>query len=82
MIYLNDQSKWPLQVVLRNFVVEGDRVAIVGADNAASNIGVAQLNLRSLKAGMILLTIVPILLLYPMILKFFTKGTMSGALKG
>jgi putative aldouronate transport system permease protein len=82
MIYLNDQAKWPLQVVLRNFVVEGDRVAIVGANNAATNTGVGQLNLRSLKAGMILLTIVPILMIYPLILKFFTKGTMSGALKG
>jgi putative aldouronate transport system permease protein len=82
MIYLSDQSKWPLQVVLRNFVVEGDRVAIVGANNAATNTGVAQINLRALKAGMILLTIVPILAIYPLILKFFTKGTMSGALKG
>jgi putative aldouronate transport system permease protein len=82
MIYLTDQGKWPLQVVLRNFVVEGDRIAIVGADNAANNVGVAQINLRALKAGMILLTIVPILLIYPLILKFFTKGAMSGALKG
>lgn len=82
MIYLNDQTKWPLQVVLRNFVVEGDRVAIVGAQASATNTGVGQINIRALKAGMILLTIVPILALYPMILKFFTKGTMSGALKG
>lgn len=82
MIYLNDQTLWPLQVVLRQFVVEGDKLAIVGAENAASNIGVAQINLRSLKAGMILLTIVPILAIYPLILKFFTKGTMTGALKG
>lgn len=82
MIYLTDQDKWPLQVVLRQFVVEGDKLAIVGAENAANNIGVAQINLRSLKAGMILLTILPILAIYPLILKFFTKGTMSGALKG
>ncbi|MDB5542139.1 MAG: putative sugar transporter, permease protein [Devosia sp.] len=82
MIYLNDQGKWPLQVVLRQFVVEGDKLAIVGADNAANNIGVAQINLKSLKAGMIIITILPILAIYPLILKFFTKGTMSGALKG
>jgi putative aldouronate transport system permease protein len=31
---------------------------------------------------MILLTIVPILAVYPLILRFFTKGTMTGALKG
>lgn len=82
MIYLNDQGKWPLQVVLRQFVVEGDKLAIVGADNAANNIGVAQINLKALKAGMIIITILPILAIYPLILKFFTKGTMSGALKG
>ena len=82
MIYLNDQTKWPLQVVLRQFVIEGDKVAIVGANNANNNIGLAQINIRALKAGMILITILPILAIYPLILKFFTKGTMSGALKG
>lgn len=82
MIYLNDQGKWPLQVVLRQFVIEGDKVAIVGANNASNNVGIAQINIRALKAGMILITILPILAIYPLILKFFTKGTMSGALKG
>jgi putative aldouronate transport system permease protein len=82
MIYLNDQTKWPLQVVLRQFVVEGDKLAIVGANNAANNLGVAQINIKALKAGMIILTILPILAIYPLILKFFTKGTMTGALKG
>jgi putative aldouronate transport system permease protein len=82
MIYLNDQSKWPLQVVLRQFVIGGDKVAIVGADNAANNIGIAQINIRALKAGMILITIVPILAVYPLILRYFTKGTMVGAVKG
>lgn len=82
MIYLNDQNKWPLQVVLRQFVVEGDKLAMVGVDNAIRGTGAAQINIRALKAGMILLTILPILAIYPLILKFFTKGTMSGALKG
>ncbi|MEO8758900.1 MAG: carbohydrate ABC transporter permease [Devosia sp.] len=82
MIYLSDQSKWPLQVVLRQFVIGGDKVAIVGAQEANNNIGIAQIDIRALKAGMILITIVPILAVYPLILKFFTKGTMTGALKG
>lgn len=82
MIYLSDQTKWPLQVVLRQFVIGGDKVAIVGAQDASNNIGIAQINIRALKAGMILITIVPILAVYPLILKFFTKGTMTGALKG
>jgi putative aldouronate transport system permease protein len=82
MIYLNDQTKWPLQVVLRQFVIEGDKIAIVGANNANNNIGLAQINIRALRAGMILITILPVLAIYPLILKYFTKGTMTGALKG
>lgn len=82
MIYLSDQDKWPLQVVLRQFVVEGDKLSMVGVQNMNNYTEASQINIRSLKAGMILLTIAPILLIYPLILKFFTKGTMSGALKG
>ncbi|UXN72913.1 carbohydrate ABC transporter permease [Devosia sp. A8/3-2] len=82
MIYITDQGKWPLQVVLRQFVIGGDKLAIVGVDAANNYTGASQIDLRALKAGMIILTIVPIPVIYPLILKFFTKGTMSGALKG
>lgn len=82
MVYLGDQSRWPLQVVLRQFVIEGDKLSIVGVQNMNNYEGASQISFRSLKAGMILLTIAPVLVIYPLILKFFTKGTMSGALKG
>jgi len=42
----------------------------------------SQINIRALKAGMIILTVLPILAIYPLILRFFTKGTMMGAVKG
>lgn len=82
MIYLNDPNKWPLQVVLRQFVVDGDKVGMVGLANVSSYTEVSQISIRALKAGMISLTIAPLVLIYPFILKFFTKGTMSGAVKG
>lgn len=82
MIYLNDPNKWPLQVVLRQFVVEGDKVGMVGLANVSANTDVNQISIRALKAGMITLTIAPLVLIYPFILKYFTKGTMSGAVKG
>lgn len=81
MIYFNDQNMWPLQVVLRQFVVEGDKAALVGLQAMSTYEGASQISIRALKAGMILFTIAPVLLIYPFILKFFTKGTMSGALK-
>ena len=63
-------------------MVEGDKAAIVGAQAMNNYEGASQISMRALKAGMIILTIAPILAVYPLILKFFTKGTMSGALKG
>ena len=81
MIYFNDSDMWPLQVVLRQFVVEGDKSAIVGVQAMTEYEGASQINMRAFKAGMILFTIAPVLLIYPLILKFFTKGTMSGAVK-
>lgn len=82
MIYLNDPKMWPLQVVLRQFVVEGDKSLMVGLDAMNKYTGGSQIDLRALKAGMIILTLIPVLAIYPLILKFFTKGTMSGAVKG
>ena len=81
MIYFNDQDMWPLQVVLRQFVVEGDKAAMVGIEAMGNYDGASQINMRSLKAVMIIFTIAPVLFIYPLILKFFTKGTMSGAVK-
>jgi putative aldouronate transport system permease protein len=82
LLYLNDQNKWPLQLVLRQFVVEGDKLSIVGIEDMGKYTNASQIDLRAFKAGMILLTIAPILLIYPLILRYFTKGTMTGAVKG
>lgn len=82
MIYLNDPGKWPLQVVLRQFVVNGDKSGMVGLQTMNTYADASQISIRAFQAGMIVLTILPILAIYPLILKFFTKGTMAGALKG
>lgn len=81
MIYFNDQDMWPLQVVLRQFVVVGDKAAIVGLQSMNSYEGASQIDFKAFRAGMILFTILPVLAIYPLILRYFTKGTMSGALK-
>jgi len=81
MIYFNDQNMWPLQVVLRQFVVAGDKAAMVGLKAMNNYEAASQISVRAFKAGMILFTIAPVLAIYPLILRFFTKGTMSGAVK-
>ena len=80
-IYL-DQAQWPLQVILRQFVVLNDTTSLVGANSLLTYNEAAQLNYDALQAGTIVIAIVPILMLYPLILKYYTKGTMEGGVKG
>jgi putative aldouronate transport system permease protein len=80
-IYLSSQpGKWPLQVVLRQFVVLEDTQAIVGGFNAMSQ-AYGSVNFEALQAAAIIVGIIPILLLYPIILRYFTKGTFEGSIK-
>ena len=82
LIYLKDETKWPLQVVLRELIVKLDKAAFVGSMSFMSYTDAAALiDVKALKAGMIILAILPILVLYPLILRYFTKGTLSGSIK-
>ncbi len=80
-IYLTSPNKWPLQVVLRQFVVQKDNTAILGADNLLSYKEVASLDFNSLQAGTIMIALVPLLLFYPLILRYYAKGALEGGEK-
>ena len=74
MIYLNDQAKYPVQVIMRDIVIQGDLSAdIVG------NVNVIATNY---KYAVIIISVIPILMVYPLLQKYFTKGVMVGAVKG
>lgn len=80
-IYLTDKAKTTLQVILRQFVVLGDTVSLVGAQNIMDYNELARIDYGALKAATIVIAIVPILLLYPFVLKFYTKDVMAGSVK-
>ncbi|MBM7577856.1 carbohydrate ABC transporter permease [Jeotgalibacillus terrae] len=79
-IYLTDPGKWPLQVVLRQFVVTQDNTTMLAGTDMSAEL-LASLDFGSLQASTIIIAVVPLLLLYPLILKYFTKGTMDGGEK-
>jgi putative aldouronate transport system permease protein len=79
MIYISSQEKWPLQVVLRQFVIRQDNTTIMGGYE--NMFGGQAVDFDALQAGTIIIAIVPLLLLYPMILKYYTKGAMEGGVK-
>ncbi|MDD6878362.1 MAG: carbohydrate ABC transporter permease [Clostridiaceae bacterium] len=80
MIYLSDQSLFPLQLILRDILVSSkvSLSEIKDAQLLASMIGLEAL----LKYSLIIVATVPILLTYPFAQKYFVKGVMVGSLKG
>jgi putative aldouronate transport system permease protein len=80
-IYLNDPLKYPLQLILRQFVVLDDTSALIGSGTLFSYDEAARLSYAALRAGTIIVAIIPVLMLYPLILKYYTRGVMEGGLK-
>ncbi|MEW2521323.1 carbohydrate ABC transporter permease [Actinacidiphila alni] len=78
MLYINDTAKWPLQLVLRTYVVNN---APLGADNISS-LGTTPPPQQSLQMAILVISLVPILLVYPFLQRHFSKGVMVGAVKG
>ena len=80
-IYISSQQNTVLQVILRKFVVSNETRTIVGAQNLMNYNSVAQLDYTALKSATIVIAIIPILCIYPLVLKYYTKGIMTGGVK-
>lgn len=80
LIYLNDPDYYPLQLVLRNILVLGQRIQddALNADEALAATRRAEL----LKYCLIVIACVPMFIIYPFIQKYFEKGVMIGSVKG
>ena len=78
VIFLDDQTKWPIQVLLRNIVL----MAQTDLGSEAGAVYDMAINLKSLRSATILIATVPILCVYPLVQKHFVKGVMLGSVKG
>lgn len=76
MTLLRDDSKMPLQVLLKNMVVQMS-VSASGEDAGNSN-----MSQETLVYATMVIAMVPMLILYPFIQKYFVKGVMIGGVKG
>lgn len=76
-IYLRTPSKFPLQLVLRNILLANQSATMTGGVGMDEMANLAEL----IKYALIIVSTVPILIIYPFLQKFFTKGVMIGALK-
>lgn len=82
LIYLTDESLYPLQLVMRNILLENtfDPSQMANADPA--RIAAMQQLADQLKYALIIIASVPPLIAYPFVQKHFVKGMMIGSLKG
>ena len=77
MILLTDEKKIPLQVLLKKLVVEMNTNF-----SEAGNIDYSSSTRATIVYATIVISTVPMIVLYPFIQKFITKGIMIGAVKG
>ncbi len=80
MLYLQDRNKFPLQLVLREILIQNDTSSMVTAMDVSA--GDSSFLSETVKYAVIIVSVVPILCIYPFIQKYFTKGVMVGAVKG
>ncbi len=80
MIYLRDESKWPLQLFLRQILNSSTMNATQVQDAQLLAEMAAQADV--MKYALIVVSAVPMLILYPFVQKFFEKGVMVGSIKG
>lgn len=78
MVFLNNRSKFPLQLVLREILIQNDTQSMTQGVSVTDGISVQE----SVKYAVIIVATVPILCIYPFLQKYFVKGVLVGALKG
>jgi ABC-type glycerol-3-phosphate transport system permease component len=76
MLYLNDSTKWPMPQVLNEYVLQGGQLSTV------TDLHQAAPPSQTVQMAVVVIATVPILAVYPFAQRYFTKGVLTGAIKG
>lgn len=76
LLYISDRGLYPLQMVLREVLIQSDISNMAGSSGDVEIIG------DGLKYATMVVATLPIMCLYPFLQKYFVKGVMIGAVKG
>ncbi len=75
MLYISDEINYVLQLTLRRILIDGQIMDISMTTNAV-------VNTESMKMAALVVSVVPIIAIYPFVQKYFTAGVMVGSVKG
>jgi putative aldouronate transport system permease protein len=79
LIYMTDRQKFPLQLILREILIQNQMDEMM---TDTEDIARQQLLAESVKYAVVVVASVPVLILYPILQRYFIKGVMIGAIKG
>ena len=79
VVYIRNPNKYTLQVLLRRLIIVGSEQDLL---NRMRDITRTEIIPESLKSATLLISVVPIVLIYPFLQRYFIKGIMIGAIKG
>ncbi|MEK4355851.1 carbohydrate ABC transporter permease [Paenibacillus sp. FSL M7-1455] len=80
LMYLTDREKYPLQLILREILIQEQMQEMQGVgDNVLAE---TVMQSEAIKYAVVIVANLPVLLLYPFLQKYFAKGVMIGAVKG
>lgn len=82
LLYLNKEDKYPLQMILRNILIAQTAInngTVVSADSLNDQMELYQVLMRYCS---IVISILPILCIYPFVQRYFVNGVMIGSIKG
>lgn len=86
LLYLKDQDKYPIQLILRNYLFVIDSATIQQRAGMGASLGNSliadQVDPKGVRMAIVVVTMFPIMMIYPFFQKYFVKGVMIGAVKG
>lgn len=80
ILYINSDAKQVLQVFLRTMLQSSSLQQVQGTDNFAASIGLV--TEESVKMATVVVSVIPMLIVYPLLQKYYVKGVMVGSIKG
>lgn len=82
LLFLPGNDKWPLQMVLYTYTYRGNPMPNTGMTATGQYYGHQEIAPLAIQMAVVVLTLVPILVVYPFIQRHFAKGMLLGAIKG
>ena len=80
LIYLQDQDRFPLQLILRQILIQSQTGEML--EGTSESLLSQKLSVEGLKYAVLIVANLPMLLLYPFLQRYFVKGVMIGSIKG